>query len=132
MTIHDIKKQQQEKYDTLLTDCGVFFAFSNEQFAANKTPLKEGEKYVSIGAGGYMPKGNVDKYLQGSKEIKKWYSATIKATKNARRDNILYELSNHECFYTGDIEDALSALGKGYTRKEVYKVYTEQLQVVNQ
>lgn len=128
MNIQDIKKQQQSKYDTLLTECGVFWAFSNEQFAANKTPLKEGEKYVSIGAGGYMPQGNVDKYLQGSKDIKKWYSATIKATKNARRDNIVYELANHECYYTGDIQEAINALGNGYTYKEVYKVYQETIE----
>lgn len=128
MNIQEIKKQQQDKYTVLLNECGVFWAFSNEQFAANKTPLKEGEKYVSIGAGGYMPQGNVDKYLQGSKEIKNWYSATIKATKNARRDNIVYELANHECYYTGDIQEAIDALGKGYTYKEVYKVYSETLQ----
>ena len=125
MTIQDIKKQQQEKYNTLLNECKVFWAFSNEQFAANKTPLQEGEKYVSIGAGGYMPKGSIDKYIQGSNEIKKWYSATIKATKNARRDNIVYELANHECYYTGDIKEAIAALGAGYTYKEVYKVYSE-------
>ena len=109
----------------------MFFALSNEQFATKKTPLQEGENYVSIGAGGYMPKGNVDKYLNGSKEIKKWYKAEMRATKGMRVDNIKYELANHECYYTGEIQDAIDALGKGYTYKEVFKIYSETLQTAN-
>lgn len=125
-TIQDIKNQKQQKYDELLTSCRVFFAFSNEQFHANKTPLDEGEKYVSVGAGGYMPKSQVDNYLNGSKEIKKWFTKTVKENKGARRANIAYELGNYECLYTGDISDALDALGSEYTRAEVLKVYQEE------
>lgn len=124
MNIHEIKKLHQEKINTLLTDCLVFWAFSNEQFTQNKTPLKEGEKYVSIGAGGYMPQGNVEKLRAGMKELNKWYKAEIKANKGTRRANIVYELANHECYYTGDIEPAVEALG--YPRKEVLKVYNEE------
>ena len=104
----------------------MFFAFSTEQFHENKTPLKEGEKYVSIGMGGYMPKGNVQQYLDGSKTIEKWYKAEIKACKGARRANIAYELNNHEAYYTGDISDTLRSLGRDYTRAEVLKVYIEE------
>lgn len=100
----------------------MFFAFSNEQFAENKTPLKEGEKYVSLGAGAYLPKGSVDKYISGIKEIEKWYKTTIKENK-VRSENILYELCNHEAFYTCDIEDTLLALGSDYTQDEVQAVY---------
>lgn len=121
--IQNLKKQQEAKVSELFTKCLVFFAFSNEQFAANKTPLQEGEKYVSIGAGGYLPKGKVDEYISGMKEIDKWYKAAVKETKGMRAANILYELNNHEAFYTHDITDTLQSLGKGYTAKEVWKVF---------
>ena len=129
-TIQDIKKEREEKQTQLFKECGLFWAFSNQQFAENKTPLKEGEKYVSIGAGGYLPKGNVDTFLNGMKEQDKWYAAEVKANKGARRANIVYELANHESYYTGDISAALSALGEEYTRKEVMKVYLEEREAV--
>jgi len=132
MNIQEIRNQKQKQVDALLKECGVFFAFSTEQFHQNKTPLKEGEKYVSIGAGGYMPNGSVNKWIEGMAEINKEYKKAIKTTKGAKKDNILYELSNHECYYTGDIQPAIDALGKGYTYNEVYAVYTEKLQSVNQ
>lgn len=126
MTIlQELKQQKQAKYDALLTQCSVFFAFSNEQFNENKTPLQEGEKYVSLGAGGYMPKGKVNDYLAGSKEITKWFKDAVKGNKQ-RRENIVYELNNHEAFYTCEIEDTLNTLGSDYTADEVRKVFNEE------
>ena len=125
-TIQEIKTEREAKQTELFNLCGLFFAFSNEQFTENKTPLKEGEKYVSIGAGGYLPKGNLDTFLNGMEAQRKWYAAEVKANKGARRANIAYELANHESYYTGSIEDAISALGTGYTRKEVAKVFNQE------
>jgi hypothetical protein len=116
-----LKKEKQTKFDTLLKDCKVFFAFSNEQFETNKTELKEGEKYISIGAGGYMPKSYIQTYLDGSKDIEKWYKKSIKEGKQQDAE-ILYELNNHECFYTGSIDDILYL---PYTREQIMKVYNE-------
>lgn len=124
-TINDIKAEQSKKVDELLKNCGVFFAFSNKQFKENKTPLEEGEKYVSIGAGGYMPVNNIDAWSLGWKEINSWFKAETKNVKT-RREHIAYELSNHEAYYTGSIEDTLSALGAGYTAKEVWAVYNKE------
>lgn len=121
-SLGQIKTEKQAKVDQLFKDCGLFFAFSNEQFHANKTPLKEGEKYVHIGAGGYLPKGQVDNFTKGMAEIEKWFKAEIKENK-ARKDLIVYELNNYECMYTGDIEPALAALGEGFTKEEVWGVY---------
>jgi len=128
MTINELKQQKQKKVDTLIKDCLMFFAFSNEQFAANKTELKDGDKYVSLGAGAYMPKSNIDKWKQGTRLIEKWYKAEVKASKEMRAANILYELNNHEAFYTHEISDTLAALGNGYTAKEVWKVFNDNLQ----
>ena len=122
-TLNEIKAQKEVKVSELIKTCLMFFAFSNEQFTANKTPLQDGEKYVHLFAGAYMPKGQVDNYLNGMELINKWYKKEINTSKKMREDNILYELNNHEAYYTGDIEDTLSSLGKDYTRKEVWKVY---------
>jgi hypothetical protein len=122
----EIKKEHSSRLDSLLNECKIFWAFSNEQFLANKPELEEGDKFVSIGAGGYMPKSLVDKYLQGSEELSKWYKKAIKETKGARRANIVYQLGNHEAWYTNSISDTLAALGQGYTSKEVWKVFNEE------
>ena len=127
-TINELKDQKQTKVDQLLNNCLIFFAFSNEQFDKNKTPLQEGEKYVSIGAGGYMPKSKVDAFTKGMKDINNWYKAEVKANKGMRTANILYELNKHEAFYTGEISDTLASLGRGYTAKEVWTVYNANYQ----
>jgi len=115
-----LKEQEQAKYSELMEQCGVFWAFSNKQFEENKTPLKDGDKYLSIGAGGYLPKSNIDKFTSGMKSIEKW----ARQAKKDAKEVILYELNNHECFYTGDITNAMPRLEElGYTRDEVKKVY---------
>lgn len=65
----NLKKEKDKRFNDLINECQMFFAFSDEQFAKNKTPLQEGEKYVALGAGAYMPKSNVDKWHNGSKKI---------------------------------------------------------------
>lgn len=127
MKVYELKEERQNKLSALITYCGMFFAFSDKQFDENKTPLKEGEKYLRMFGGGFMPKGNLDKWEAGQKEIDTWFEEQLK-TRNLRRDYIAYELHNHEATYTHDIEDTLSALGEGYTREEVTQVFHEELQ----
>jgi len=123
MNYQEIKEQKQRDYNKLFDNCGVFWAFSNEQFieGAKKNPLQEGEKYVDIGSGGYMPRHNVEKLKAGTKEIDETFKTQIKEFK-ARETHILYELNNHECFYIGSIEGAIQALGEDYTAEEVTTV----------
>ena len=101
MTVYELKIEHEVANSKLFTECGLFFAFSKEQFNDNKTPLKVGEKYVSLLGGGYCPKSNIDKLLNGMEENRKAYEAKIKAN-NLRVREIAYELGNHECYYTGD------------------------------
>jgi hypothetical protein len=122
MKYQEIREQEHKDINALYINMGVFWAFSNSQFDENKTPLLPGEKYVSIGAGGYMPKHNVEALLQGSKDIHARAKQQIKDNK-AREAHIIYELSNHETYYTGDITNALDALGQDYTSEEVLKVF---------
>jgi len=121
-SIGEIKQDKENSISELLKTCSVFFAFSEQQFKENKTPLQEGEKYCSIGAGGYCPKSKAKQLADGFEAIDKAYKEAIKANK-AREANILYELQNHEAFYTGSIEATLDALGEDYTKEEVTAVY---------
>jgi hypothetical protein len=101
MNIQDLKQQQEDANSILFKECGLFFAFSDKQFQENKTPLKEGEKYVRIFGGGFVPKSNLNKLLDGLEANRKAYQKAVKAA-NLRLKEIAYELGNHECFYTGD------------------------------
>lgn len=122
MKLQEIKKLKEEKVSAAIADCGMFFAFSNEQFDKNKTPLNEGEKYTSIGGGAYMPSKNVSKWNDEMEDLEKWFQNEIKENK-LQDEIILYELYNHEAFYTGDISDTVDALGGVYTEEEVMAVY---------
>lgn len=122
MTYKEIKDKRSEDTNNLFKNLGVFWAFSKKQFDENKTPLLPGEKYVSIGAGGYIPKHNVDALIKGDKEIEKTFKKQIKEFKS-RETHILYELNNHEAFYTGDIDSTMDALGPDYKVEEVKDVY---------
>lgn len=125
-SINEIKDLKEKKVSELIKECSMFFAFSDKQFEENKTPLQEGDKYVSmVGAGAFMPKSKAPEFMKGLDVIDKWYKAEIKANK-ARKQNIIYELNNHEAFYTGDIEDTLDTLGSDYTREEVMEVYRKE------
>lgn len=125
VNITDLKVEKQNKVDALITSCKVFFAFSNEQFTSNMPTLEEGDKIVSMGAGGYLPKSQVQNWIDGMDAIGKWYKCATKSIK-LRKQNIAYELSNHEAYYTGDISDTLDALGEDYTRAEVLEVFYKE------
>ncbi len=128
MNYQQIKQKKQEDYDKLFSTLGVFWAFSNKQFdeglAKIKPTMAEGEKLVAIGAGGYIPKHNVEVLINGTKAIDDTFKAQIKEVK-ARTEHILYELNNHEAFYTGTIESTLEALGEDYTSEEVQAIYKD-------
>jgi hypothetical protein len=121
MNLQDLKKQEEEANSVLFEKVGLFFAFNNEQFQANKTPLKEGEKYVSIVGGGYLPKGNYDAFQNGMKENEKTYKSVVKSH-NLRLKEIAYELANHECFYTGEWE-VVADMFPDVPKETIQKIY---------
>lgn len=118
----EIKSAKEKKVTELMEKCGLFFAFNDEQFNENKTPLEQGEKYVHIGAGGYMPKSKVALFESEMKKINSWKAKEVKKSKQEETE-ILYELNNYECFYTGDIEDALPALLPNYSIEKITAVF---------
>jgi nitrogen fixation-related uncharacterized protein len=130
MNIHQTKEQQQKDIASLLETLGLFWAFNDKQFSEGYEKVKhlliDGEKLVSVGSGGYIPKHNARTMIDGIEKIKKEYKKKIKEA-HAEKEHILYELRNHEAFYTGSIEDTCKALEGYYTREEIISVYTENL-----
>lgn len=99
---------------------GAFFGFSKSQFNECK---KEGVEYVSVGGGLLCPKENVQKLVACLVSIR---SKGIEAdlTENGKAAIIERELYNHECFYTGRIDDCVGALsGYPITREEIAEVF---------
>lgn len=128
MTYAQLKQQRQTKYDALFETVGLFWAFSNEQFAEGKAehPVTEGHKYVNIGMGGYFPGQHKQAYIEGMDAIHAWEkqaNAELKANRDEEEKAILYELNNHECFYSGELDDVFELFENVYTKEQIRKVY---------
>ena len=103
-----------------LAKAGAFFAFGQKQFDEAK---KEGVTYVNMHGGLICPKENVATLRKEMDENFKNAIAQDLAV-NGKEGIILRELRNHECFYTGDIEDAVNYVAAyGFTEEEVRDVY---------
>lgn len=124
MNLHELRKQKENANTKLFNECGVFWAFSTEQFNESKTPLKDGEKYVFIGHGGYLPKGNLEALKIGLKENEKAYKQALKSN-NLRLKEIAYEFANYECFYTGDWT-VVADMFPDVERDVIYKLYLKE------
>jgi len=111
--VKDAQTAVLEKY-------GVFFAFSNEQFAEKK---KDGIKYVSVGMGMIVPKENVEMVLKALKKVTK-DGIALDIEENGHEAIIKRELNNYECQYTGDIDIVVKALKDyGITYDQVLAVF---------
>lgn len=117
-TIYSLKQQREQLMSALFVQCGVFFAFSNNKFEENKTPLDEGDKYVSLLAGGYCPKSKSESFVQGMEQIGQWFKDQINE-QGLRKALISYELGNHEAWYTYYIEQTQDCLGSDFTAEEI-------------
>ena len=109
-----------DKISAVLEKHGAFFAFSNAQFEEKRV---EGVEYVRNLNGMVMPK---ESKFQLIKEINEIYAEGVKQdiTENGLTAIIKRELSNYECYYTGDIEDAVEALEDyGVTHEQVLTVF---------
>ena len=103
---------------------GAFFAFGKNQFDEQK---KEGVRYYSLHAGMLCPQDNFEamqKDLRGV--IKNGIAQDI--AENGIENIIKRELSNHEAYYTGDVDSTWSALTdyEGITRESVIATFLEE------
>ncbi|MFX4240133.1 DUF7659 family protein [Aliarcobacter butzleri] len=99
---------------------GAFFAFSASQFNENKI---EGVKYADCGHGLICPKENVKALLKELDEINQ-NGIKQDIEENGIEKIIKRELGNYECYYTGEIDDAVEALEDyGITQEQILKVF---------
>lgn len=113
----------QQKQTELFNELGVFFAFSNAQFDEQK---KEGVEYCTVlKCGDCVPKQNADQFLERLSALHK--ESRERNLAEMGIDAIIeYELSNHECWYTGDIKPAVEALeGYDVTYDQVKAIYNK-------
>ena len=115
--VQELKAQHQEQFNKCLSEHWVFWAFSNEQFEEGKTQLEEGDFYVSIGAGGYMPKSKYLPMLKALNVIDKKHRQDIKRVKGSVEE-IISSVNDYE----GNIEDAVKEFEGIYTRDYIMKV----------
>jgi len=106
---------------------GAFFCFSTAQFNQQKV---DGVQYVSLFGGMVCPKEKAGELVR---ELDRVYHAGVKQdiAENGIDAIIKRELLNHECYYTGDIEDAVEKLkdyGVGYD--EILAVYRRERDTV--
>jgi hypothetical protein len=127
----ELKKRQRNEVNEFE---GIFFAFSKDQFAEgmakvgydNLDNLKE--KIYSLGAGGYIRKDR-------SKAFDAMFERHAEERKQRNKEeqflveSIAYELANHEYCITGNVTDALNALGlskeelpRGILKKAIIRV----------
>lgn len=122
MTISEIHEGQQKKLSALFEELGIFFAFSKQQFEKSR---KEGVEYASGFGGMIIPKENV-KLVKGRLDRIHEETAALMREHIPREEYILYQLYNHEAFYTWEISDALEAVRAYYpecTPEETWKVF---------
>ena len=120
-----IKATYKKDYADIMSKNNVFWAFSNERLEEGKKALgiNDNKSLISLGMGGFMPKKNYDKMLGIVHERTKRYNKELKKAEELTEQAILYELNNHECFYTGDIAEVINELKGIYTIKQIKSVY---------
>ena len=101
----------------------AFFAFSNSQFEEKRDKTKE---YISLWAWLICPKDTKEELKKYLNEWQKWHDKRM--IEKYWIDRIIkYQLNNHECFYTWDIEDVLFLIDQyGCTKDDIIRVYKQE------
>lgn len=115
-----LQDYMSDKQTKAFNNAGAFFAFSNEQLEKRK---KQGVKYANMGGGLVCP---IDNCNTLKNELEKIYKEAIKQDiqENGLNAIIRRELNNHECYYTGNIDDCVEELADyPVTETDILKVY---------
>lgn len=117
-------QQIQAEQKKLFEELGVFFAFSNKQFAEKK---QDGVEYCTVmEAGDCVPKDKAPEF------VRRWCEIQERGRKRLLEEKgiewiIEYELANHESWYNSSIECAFEALaGFEVTREQVQQVFQDK------
>lgn len=122
--------RKQLAIDKAIQDSGVFWAFGKSQLDAElaKRGLTETDlsDFVGVLGGGICHKDKAASLYSDINIAGVNFTREIKEL-GLRKAYILYELNNHEAFYTYDIHDTVSALGGDYTTEEVAEVFNDKI-----
>jgi hypothetical protein len=121
----DLQNERQEKMTQHFKDSAVFFAFSKVQFEENKGELEPGDEWFQYNIGTFVPKSKLEYFDNGFDEIEDWFQKSLLEF-NLRYHHIVYELANHEAYYTYSIDDTMNALGPEYSEQEVTEVFKKE------
>lgn len=133
MDYKTIKDNNEKTVNALIEKYQVFFAFSNSQLEEGKQKIGviDNKDLTSIGAGGFIKKINATNFLNAMEQQEKDYKKELKQAKEAKKEAISYQLSNYECFYSGDISPVLQFFKGIYTKSDILRVYNK-LRITNQ
>ena len=122
---NEIKRNHEKIYNDLIEKHKIFFAFSNEQLEEGKKKIgvKDNKELASLGMGGFGKKEDIKLFFEEADKEDKRYKAELKEARKAKEEAILYELNNHECFYTGEIDDVANIFKGIYNTKDIWKVF---------
>lgn len=120
-----LKRKHDNELSELFQKHGVFFAFSKKQYNEQADPSK---KYVSLtGTGGFCPEETAMEFMEELGDLQR-KQRDEKLETFGKEKIILYELRNHECFYTGDYSEIYEDMEDyGITKEEVEKVFFENV-----
>jgi len=125
MTYTELKKDHQNKLTILIDKIGIFWAFSDKQMTEGLDKLKLTTKdIISLGSGMLCPRANYEEYKAEVKALNDEFVASMKTL--PPEQVIEYELSNHECYYSGDPSEIYDLFEDiGYTKEQILKVYND-------
>jgi hypothetical protein len=118
----DLSSFTEQAQSVLFNTLGAFFAYSSKQFEEGK---KEGVDYVTVCSGLLAPRVHAQALVDGLHEINE-RGVAMDIKENGIPAIIKRELFNHECFYTGNIEDCVDKLvDYNIERKQIQDIYAD-------
>ena len=129
-TYQEVKQKYSKAVNDAVDNNKVFFAFGNKQFDESMEKLREKDtkNILNIGSGGFIQKKYIKNYAEETVRAEKEYKKGMKELREHKKESekaILYELNNHECFYTTDISDVVEFFNGIYNEQEIKKVYNK-------
>lgn len=110
--------EMQERHQKEFDSFPMKFAFSDKQFKESMEELglteKDVDKVISIGAGGFIRKSDLEAYKEMCQRTSKEMQDAINEDKTGEgfiKDMFKYELANHEYCITYELDETLDAVG---------------------
>jgi hypothetical protein len=104
MEYSEFRKTLSEKMSGVFAECNLFFAYNTEQFEeAIKEKGLQGVKITGMGGGAYLPSANTDLFMTKLTEHEAFETKLFQQVDVD--EAIEYELANHECYWTWNLDD---------------------------